>query len=112
MTVRITKSFPGALAAADAWKCARSPVAGIAGRIRSAKRAQVARSTKSEARPSISYRANKPPRDNIRGVHPHRTPAAAIDRSQYLPHVGKGECARRQRQVAAGSLTAANGLRP
>lgn len=34
------------------------------------------------------------------------------NRSGHMPHQGIGEIARRQRQVAAGRLRAANGLRP
>ena len=101
---------------AYAWRCRkadgtisarRSPVAGVAQRIRSA----AAPGGRGLPRDPKTYRANNKARTHRRGVHPHRQPAAAVDRSQYLPHSNKREAQRHTDQIAAGSLRAENGLR-
>jgi hypothetical protein len=62
------------------------------------------------ARPAASYRANKRSRASSREptslYRPIRLRASAV----YEPN-GARECARRARQIAAGSLKHANGLR-
>jgi hypothetical protein len=63
------------------------------------------------ARVAATYRANKPPSGRVRGVHPHQHPRAFYRQSLHLPHAGTRECARRARQIAAGSLRRENGLR-
>jgi hypothetical protein len=96
---------------AGAWRRTfnKSPVAGIAQRIRDT--SKPAPDFVSVAKPGGHYRANSPKRERIRDPLRHRTPAAAVDRSQYLPHGNKREAKRRRDQIAAGSLRAENGLR-
>lgn len=106
--------YPGALAAQIAWDgwrrkkstrvsrqgAALSRVFGIGERVRDAVSVSVMSSAApSSARKANTYRANRLPRAPLRGVRPHQLPGAAVDRSQYLPHSGARECARRVREA-------------